>query len=85
MMSFLAGFVVGVFSMISRFMKADTLWADITLSSLSKGLAEGILKAVPAESLGNVLGALFYDVPLGGVLMGTGVIFFVIALFVKEY
>lgn len=83
--SILIGFFVGVFSMISKFMSADNIWVGITLSSLSEGLAETIVDAVSVDVLHNALYSLLYDIHLGGVLVGLGVIFLIIALFVKEH
>ncbi len=83
--SLLIGFFVGVFSMISKFMNADNMWSGITLSSLSEDLSESIVEGVSNVTLHNALYTLVYEVPLGGVFIGLGVIFFIIALFMKEH
>ena len=83
--SLFLGLLVGVFSVISKFMKADNLWVDITLSSLSEGTAERIVDAFSSEMISNALYLLFYEVPLGGVLLGLGVLLLILALFIKEH
>ncbi|MCG8634943.1 MAG: hypothetical protein MI863_14005 [Desulfobacterales bacterium] len=83
-LSLLIGFFVGVFSMISKFMNAENFWAGITLSSLSEDLSESLVDAISNVTLHNAVYTLLYEVPLGGVFIGLGVIFFIIALFVKE-
>ena len=80
----LSAFTVGVLSMISKFTNSDNIWADITLSSLSEDVAESVVTALSVESVQNALDVLFYDVHLAAVLVGLGVLFFFIALFVKE-
>ncbi len=83
--SILIGFFVGLFSMISKFMSADNIWVGITLSSLSEDLSETIVDGISNVTVHNALYTLLYEVPLGGVLLGLGVIFFMIALFMKEH
>jgi len=83
-LSILAGGVVGVFTVISRFMQADNIWVDITLSSVTGNLAETLVDAVSVVFIQNSLYTLFYEIPLGGSLIGLGVIFFLISLFFKE-
>ena len=82
--SLIAGFVIGVFSLISSFMVQDSFWEGLTLSSISEDAADSVVTAFSNETVQNALDTLFYDVPLGGVLIGLGVIFFIIALFAKE-
>lgn len=83
-LSLLAGMFVGIFSVISGFMQADNIWVGITLSSLFEDTADSIVNAVSVEPIQNALYTLFYDLPLGGVIIGLGVIFLVISLFMKE-
>ncbi len=83
--SLLIGFFVGVFSMISKFMSADNIWAGITISSLFEDLSESIVDGVSNVTASNALYTLLYEVPLGGVFIGLGIIFFIIALFMKEH
>ncbi len=82
--SILAGGFVGIFTIISGFMQADNIWIDITLSTVTGGLADTIVNAFSGGILQDGLSTLFYDIPLGGVIIGLGVIFLLISLFFKE-
>ncbi len=83
--SILIGFFVGVFTGISRFMKVDNLWADLTISSLTKAYSDKIVTSIPIDFMEKGLNFLMYELPLAGVIVGLGVIFFMIAAFKKEY
>ncbi|MDD9305109.1 MAG: hypothetical protein HUK40_23340 [Desulfobacter sp.] len=66
-------------------MSTDNIWVGLTLSSLSEDFAQSIVNLVSVQSVQNALDTLFYEIPLGGVLLGLGVFFFVIAIFIKEH
>ena len=83
--SLLGGFAVAVMSMIAKFTNSDNIWSDITLAALSEDIAESIVTAIPIERAQNALEILFYDIHLGGVLVGLGILFFIAALFVQEH
>ncbi len=83
--SFLIGGFVGLFSLISKFMSADNIWVGITLSTLLEDLSETIVDSISVVAIHNAVYTLLYEVPLGGVFLGLGVIFFIIALFMKEH
>lgn len=84
-LSILAGFFVGVFSIISKFMQADNIWVGLTLSTLTGDTTDTIVNVSSVEAIHDALYALFYQLHLGGVLVGLGVIFLVISLFLKEH
>ncbi|HCY86404.1 MAG TPA: hypothetical protein DHV36_14810 [Desulfobacteraceae bacterium] len=71
--------------MIASFTNSDNIWADITLSSLSEDVAQSVVNAISYESVRNSLDVLFYEVHLSAVLVGLGVLFFIVAIFVKEH
>ncbi|MCG8683822.1 MAG: hypothetical protein MI892_03035 [Desulfobacterales bacterium] len=83
--SLISGFVVGLFSILSQFMGSDNIFVDLTLSSFSEANAEAIVDAISVEFISSALYTLFFDIPLAGILIGAGVMFLVIALFVKEH
>ncbi|WDP86661.1 MAG: hypothetical protein HUN05_17290 [Desulfobacter sp.] len=66
-------------------MSTDNIWVGLTLSSLSEDFVQSIVNLVSVQSVQNALDTLFYEIPLGGVLLGLGVFFFVIAIFIKEH
>lgn len=80
-----SGFLVWLFSMISRFMSADSAWADITLSSLSEKVAGSAVDAFSSEGVQDIVYALFYEIQLGWLLGGIGIVFLIISLFAKEH
>jgi len=84
-LSILAGGFVGLFTVISGFMKADNIWVGITLSKVTGDLADTLVEGVSEGFLQNGLYTLFYQIPLSGVIIGLGVIFLLISLFSKEH
>lgn len=83
--SVLIGFFVGVFTGISRFMKADNFWVDLTISKLTGEYSDRIVTSIPLDFMEKGLNFLIYELPLSGALVGLGLIFFIIAAIVKEY
>ena len=83
--SVLIGFFVGVFTGISRFMKADNFWIDLTISKLTGDYSDRIVTAIPLDFMEKGLNFLVYEMPLSLGLVGLGLIFFIIAAIVKEY
>jgi len=79
------GAFVWLFGIISSFMGTDTIWGDITLSSLSEEIAESSVNAFSSEGVQDILYALFYEIHLGGLIFGVGITFLIISLFTKEH
>lgn len=83
-LSLLAGFFVAVFNALSGFMKADNFWTDLTLSRLAGDHADSIVEAMPGEFLQENVARLMFDVPFWGIIIGLGVLFLVIGMFMRE-
>ncbi len=66
-------------------MSADSIWADITLSSLSEKAAESAVDAFSSEGVQDIIYALFYEIHLGWLLCGVGIFSLIISLFAKEH
>jgi len=66
-------------------MSADSIWADVTLSSLSENVAESAVDAFSSEVVQDIIYTLFYEIHLGWLLCGTGIVFLIISLFAKEH
>lgn len=81
----LAGFFVGVFSGISRFMKADNFWVDLTVSKFTGDYSDTIVELIPVAFIQEGLSFLVYELSFAGVLAGLGVLFFLIGAIVKEH
>lgn len=79
------GAFIWLFSMISGFMQSETIFVGITLSSLSEDIAESSVNAFSSQGVQDILYALFYEVHLGGLIVGLGVFFLIISLFAKEH
>lgn len=79
------GILVWLFSMISRFMAAKSIWVDITLSSFSEDIADSVVNYFSSEGVQDILYTLFYEVHLGVVIFGLGILFIIISLFAKEH
>ena len=84
--SLLAGFCAGVFSGISKFMEARNFWVDLTLSKMiGEDRAERIVTLIDVEAVRNSLDYLMYDLPLFCFLLGLGVVFLLIGMFVEKH
>lgn len=83
--SLAAGFLAWLLGAISGFMENNNIFTEMTLSTLSEGVAESVVDAFSSEAVSDFLYMLFYEVHLGGVFCGLGIIFIVISLFAKEH
>ena len=82
--SILAGFIIGVFSGISKFMGADNFWVNFTLSKILGNFSETIVNAIPVQAVQDALQYVVYELHFGWFLAGLSVVFFLISLFAKE-
>ncbi len=83
--SVLIGFFIGVFTGISRFMKSDNFWVDLTLSKFTGEYSETIVELIPVAFIQNSLSYLIYELPFSVTMIGFAVVFFVIGAVSKEY
>lgn len=83
MLSLLAGFIVAVLGTISRFMKADNFWVDLTLSRVTGAYTDSIVELIPVEAVQDGLYTFMYDLPLFGVILGIGALFLLIGMIFK--
>lgn len=82
----LAGLFVGIFTGISRFMAAKTIWVDLTLFKLvGEKKTESIITWFDTLWIQESLDTLFYDIPFFGLLISIGVILLVLSLFIKDH
>lgn len=82
--SILIGFFVGVFGGISKFMKVDNLWADLTISRFTGEHSDTIVGFIPVGFIQEGLSYLIYELPFAGAIFGLSLIFFMIGAFLKE-
>ena len=84
--SLLAGFFVGVFTGISKFMEAQNFWVDLTISKMiGEDKSEAIIRVMDIAVVQNSLDFLIYELPFFCFLLGLGVIFLIISLFLKTH
>jgi hypothetical protein len=84
--SLLAGFFVGVFNGISSFMGVNNIWVNLTISKLiGPDVSESIAGGVNIEPIRQIVSYLIYDLPFFCFLLGMGVVFLILSLFVKEH
>ncbi len=83
--SIIMGFFVGVFSGISRFMKADNFWIDLTISKFTGEYSDTIVEAIPVDFIQDGLYFLVYELPFVGAMVGLGITFLIIGAIVKEH
>ena len=83
--SLLTGLFVGIFSGISRFMGTQNLWIDLTISKIiGKDYSEAFIGLINVAVVKTSLNFLIYELPFFIFLLGLGVIFLVISMFVKN-
>jgi hypothetical protein len=81
-----AGFFVAVFSGISRFMKSQNIWVDLTISTLlGDDASNSLINFINVDMLQDLLYYLIVDLPLGVFLIGLGGILLIFSLFFKNY
>ena len=84
--SLLAGFFMGVFSGISKFMEAKNFWVDLTLSKLlGEDNSDAIMGLTDIESIKSILDLLLYGLPFFVVLLLLGAVLLIISLFLKNH
>ncbi|EMS80065.1 MULTISPECIES: hypothetical protein [Desulfotignum] len=79
----MGAFFVWLFSGISYFMQVDNFWVDLTLSRMLGDYTDSVVYAVPWGAVQNFLYFFVVELPLFGVLLGVGTLFFLIGMFVK--
>jgi len=84
--SLLIGLFVGIFSGISSFMETKNFWVDLTISKMiGEDSSEAIIGLIDVAIVKNSLDFLIYDLPFFCFLLGVGIIFLIIGLFVKSH
>ena len=84
--SLLIGLFVGIFSGISSFMETKNFWVDLTISKMiGEDISEAIIGLIDVAIVQNSLDFLIYDLPFFCFLLGVGIIFLIIGLFVKSH
>ena len=79
----MGAFFIWLFSGISHFMQADNFWVGLTLSRMLGDYTDSVVYAVPWEAVQNFLYFFVVELPLFGVLIGVGTLFFLTGMFVK--
>lgn len=83
--SILIGFFVGLFAGISKFMKSDNGWVDLTISRFTGKHSDAIVDFIPVEFIQDGLYFLVYELPLAGAILGLGVFFFLVGAILREH
>ncbi|WP_299980816.1 hypothetical protein [Desulfobacula sp.] len=84
--SLLAGLFVGLFTGISKFMEIKNFWVDLTISKMiGEDKSEAIIGLIDVVFVQNSLDYLIYELPFFCFLLGIGLIFLIISLFLKTH
>ena len=84
--SLLAGSFVGLFTGISKFMEIKNFWVDLTISKMiGEDNSEAIIGLIDVVFVQNSLDFLIYELPFFCFLLGLGIIFLIISLFLKTH
>ena len=85
-LSLLAGFFMGVFSGISKFMEARNFWVDLTVSKMiGENNSDAVMGLTDVEGLKSLFNLLLYDLPFFVVLLLLGAVLLIISLFLKNH
>ena len=83
-LSIIAGLVLGLFALISKFMGAAVFLSTMTISTFFEGITDKILDRISNDTVYNALYSFFYEIHLAGVLIGLGVILLIICTFIGK-
>jgi len=83
--SILIGLFVGLFAGISKFMKIDNLWVDLTISTFTGEHSDSIVGFIPVDFIQDGLYFLVYELPLAGAILGLGVFFLLVGAILREH
>lgn len=82
--SIIAGLVLGLFALISKFMGTAGFISTMTISTFFEGVVDKILNWISNDTVYNALYSFFYQIHLAGVLIGLGVILLIIGTFLRK-
>jgi len=82
--SIIAGLVLGLFALLSKFMGAAGFCSTMTISTFVEGITDNILDRISNDTIYNALYSLFYEIHFAGVLIGLGVILLIIGTFIRK-
>jgi hypothetical protein len=81
-----AGFFIAIFGGISRFMKSQNVWVDLTISTLlGDDASNSLINFTDVDMIQNLLYYLIVDLPLAVFLIGLGGILLIFSLLFKNY
>lgn len=82
----LTGIFAGLFTGISNFMGADNFWVGLSISKIiGEAASESIGGTMNVAFVRNSLDFLLYELPFFLFLIGIGVVFLIISLFLKKF
>ncbi|WP_319575521.1 hypothetical protein [uncultured Desulfobacter sp.] len=82
--SIIAGLVLGLFALISKFMGAAVFISTMTISTFFEGITDKIIDKISNDTVYNTLYSFFYEIHLAWVLIGLGVILLIIGTFIDR-
>ncbi len=83
--SILIGFFVGIFTGISKFMKSDNFWVDLTISKFTGDYSDRIVEFISVDFIQDGLYFIVYELPFFGAVLGLGVLLLIIGAVVKQH
>lgn len=82
----LAGLFIGIFKGISGFMEARNYWVDLTISKIiGESRSEAVIELLDAAVYQNTMDYMVYELPFFLFVLGLGVLFLIVSMFVKEH
>lgn len=82
--SIIAGLVLGLFALLSKFMGAAGFLSTMTISSFFQGITDKILDWISNDTVYNAFYSFFYEIHFAWVLIGLGVLLLIIGTFIRK-
>lgn len=82
--STIAGLVLGLFALLSKFMGASVFISTMTLSTFFEGVTDNILDRISNDTVYNAFYSFFYEIHFAGILIGLGVVLLIIGTFIRK-
>lgn len=85
-LSLIAGFVVAVFTGVSKFMESQNFWVDLTISKLiGDNTTESFINFTDIVAIQAFLSYLMIELPFSIFLVGLGCLLLIVSFFLKNH
>lgn len=82
--SIIAGLVLGLFALLSKFLGTAVFISTMTISTFFEAITDTILDWISNDTVYNILYSFFYEIHLAWVLTGSGIILLMFGAFIRR-